>query len=108
MFTQRDQWLLKLKQTLAHHRIPLNPPNALVLLEQMLCSLEHEFGEPLDSGSTAGVLLHLLFSCVPERRRIYPGKERSSRVRRAPVPGRTLGLSTGDQQRKSAVWFPAS
>ena len=68
MFVQRDVCLLRLTQTLACHKIPLDTPDVLVILEQMISSLEDEFGTYLESGATEGLLLHLFFCRVPEWR----------------------------------------
>jgi transcriptional regulatory protein LevR len=67
MVVQRDVWLNRLTRTLASRSIPLDPPNILARLEQMLTSLEHELGENLENGCAAGLLLHLLFSCLSQR-----------------------------------------
>jgi transcriptional regulatory protein LevR len=64
MLVQRDLWLHRITQALAAHHISLNPPDILLTLERMLTSLELELGESLESGTTAALLLHLLFSCT--------------------------------------------
>ncbi len=67
MLVQRDLWLHRITQTLAAHHISLHPPDLLLTLEHMLTSLELELGERLESGTTAALLLHLLFSCTAQR-----------------------------------------
>ena len=78
MFVQRDVCLLRLTQTLACHKIPLDTPDVLVILEHMLSSLENAFGTSLESGATEGLLLHLFFCRVPERQQSIRVKDEAS------------------------------
>ena len=68
MLVQRDVCLLRLTQTLASQKVPLDTPDILMILEHMLSFLEDAFETSLESGATEGLLLHLFFCRVPEWR----------------------------------------
>jgi transcriptional regulatory protein LevR len=69
MFEQRRRLIKQLTQTLAYHRISLDPPDAFYLLMQMVNSLEQKLHMPLDNGSLTGLLLHLFWSRMPENQK---------------------------------------
>ncbi len=65
MAAPRASLLALLSHSLAHSRIVFDPPNTLVLLEQMLAHLENELDVTIEIGTMTGLLLHLIYSTLP-------------------------------------------
>ncbi|MBE3558847.1 MAG: sigma 54-interacting transcriptional regulator [Ktedonobacteraceae bacterium] len=64
VFTQRDELIREIAQTLNRRLLFLNPTRALPLLERMIEMIEVEVGETFEMDVLAGLILHL--ACILE------------------------------------------